>query len=493
MSIFLVIMSGILIVLPFFIPDLFFISWIGLIPFLYSLYNTDFENAFIKGWLLGTMIMAGVGYSLYNPLRISTDLNSFFIILIISLLFIAFAFIYGLWIKFYQFLEINNSFNPLIFSFSWVLLEYSRYIFLGFFPLGYLGYTQTNFTHFIQIADLGGVFLVSFLVVLINSCIFKLIYDKKYYHLITIILLFVIVFSYGTYRLNYFDNLKPANSNYINVGIIQTNINQNEKWLSSNIEKNNNMILSSIELLSGSDLIITPESALTYDLSKESKYRSDFFAGIETEQKTYYQLGSLAEKDGYQGKFNSSFLSNPQKEFMGRYDKNKLVLFGEKVMFKDLLAKYTGNSFGSLEEGDDVTIFKSPFAEWKVLICSEILYPEYSLKKFGQFDFIINQSNEAWFGNNPTIKDEMWFASIFRAVENRSIVLRAGNHTHAGLIYPTGEGINIAEKQQRQFKVEIKTDKKPTIYQRYGSSFGIILLIILTLLISFKYFYRQNN
>src|SRR6056297_22189 len=127
MSIFLVIVSGSLIVLPFFLPDLFFISWIAFIPFLYSLYSTDFKNAFIKGWLLGTVIMAGVGYSLYNPLRISTELNSFFIILIISLLFIAFAFIYGLWIKFYQFLELNNSFNPLIFSFSWVLLEYSRY------------------------------------------------------------------------------------------------------------------------------------------------------------------------------------------------------------------------------------------------------------------------------------------------------------------------------------------------------------------------------
>ena len=493
MSIFLVIVSGSLIVLPFFLPDLFFISWIAFIPFLYSLYSTNFKDAFIKGWLLGTMIMAGVGYSLYNPLKLSTNFNPFVIILIISLIFIVFAFVYGLWIKFYQFLELNNTFNPFIFSFSWVLLEYFRYIFLGFYPLGFLGYTQTSFIQFIQIADLGGVFLVSFAVVLLNSFIFKLIYDKKYYHFITIILLFALVFGYGTYRINYFDNSKTNNSSYIKVGIIQTNLNQNEKWLSSNIENNIDLIIKSIELLGDSDLIITPESALTFDFSKNSKYRNDFLANIKTNQDTYYQVGSLAKRADYQGKFNSSFLINPQKEIIARYDKNKLVLFGEKVVFKDLLARYTNSSFSSLNEGNDVTIFKSPFATWKVLICSEILYPEYSIKKPKEFDFIINQSNEAWFGNNPTIKAEMWSAGIFRAIENRTTILRAGNYTHAGLIYPSGEGLNIKDQPQKQLEIEIRADNKPTFYQRYSSIFDLVFLIIFCTLIIFKYLYRQNN
>src|SRR6056297_631315 len=240
MNLILIILSGILYIIPFFNPNLYLISWIALIPFLYSLEKSNYKKIFYQAWLLGFIIMLGVGFPLYFPIKSFSDFPSFLVTLLLVLLFALLSIIYGLWGKVYKIIEKKNNFNPLLFSLTWFGLEIIRHIILNFFPLGYLGYTQTNFNQIIQIADLGGVFLVSFIIVLINTLIFKFIVTQNKKYVIISALVIILVLSYGFYQINRYQKIEQN----LKVGIIQTNINQREKWLRSNISKFNDLLIN---------------------------------------------------------------------------------------------------------------------------------------------------------------------------------------------------------------------------------------------------------
>lgn len=125
-------------------------------------------------------------------------------------------------------------------------------------------------------------------------------------------------------------------------------------------------------------------------------------------------------------------------DIISRYDKNLLLYFGETYPLLEILNKYTPYYFSSLNSGEQGEIFKSENLQWKTVICSEILYPEY-VKAEAELDFIVNQTNEAWFNDNRLLKNIMWQAAVLRAVENRIPVIKTGNQAHSGIIYATGE------------------------------------------------------
>ena len=457
MNLILIILSGILYIIPFFNPNLYLISWIALIPFLYSLKKSNYKKIFYQAWLLGFIIMLGVGYPLYFPIKSFSDFPSFLVTLLLVLLFALLSIIYGLWGKVYKIIEKKNNFNPLLFSLTWFGLEIIRHIILNFFPLGYLGYTQANFNQIIQLADLGGVFLVSFIIVLINTLIFKFIVTQNKKYVIISVLIIILVLSYGFYQINRYQKIEQS----LKVGIIQTNNNQKEKWLRSNISKFNELLINNDPIFNNIDLIITPESALTFDINKEQGYRDEILEKI-SEQNKYYQIGFLASKNNEKRYYNSSFLISPEGKIEERYDKNKLVLFGEYVIFSDLIEKLTGYRLNTLKAGKEIETFQTKFADWKTVICSEILYPEYVAKDAVQLDLIVNQSNEAWFKNNQTLKNQMFASLVFRAVENRRSIIKAGNMTYSGIVYPSGQRKKLDNKLNREV-LGIKRNHKKTI------------------------------
>jgi len=91
-----------------------------------------------------------------------------------------------------------------------------------------------------------------------------------------------------------------------------------------------------------------------------------------------------------------------------------------------------------LNTGSKKEIFKYKNLKWKTVICSEILYPEYVRIEAAEVDFIVNQTNEAWFNESRLLKNIMWQAAVIRAVENRITVIKTGNQAHNGIIYPSG-------------------------------------------------------
>ncbi|MFW5998379.1 MAG: apolipoprotein N-acyltransferase [Halanaerobiaceae bacterium] len=497
MSYIFIVFSAILLIIPFTYPDLYFLTWVGLIPALFSLLNKRDKGweSLTKGWLLGTLLMGGIGYWLFFPVAEFTGLPYTGILIILILLFLIFGSIYGLWAYSFVKIQLGNKFHPVLLAVSWTALEYLRYKIFNFFPLGFLGYSQLNFDKLIQFTEYGGVFLITFIVILLNGFLYKLF---KYGHKKSILAFFLIIClisGWGYIKMNNIeDNLEES----INIGIVPTQISQQDKWSPDNIEKNIDMIFKKIYQIKESDLVITPETSLTFDITRNEYYRNIFKEKMESVN-TYIQVGSQAAKSENKNnnhiRSNSSFLIGPEGNIIYRYNKNHLVLFGEYIPFRKIVNRVAGTGLNSLASGNQIVIFEKNGVSWKTVTCSEILKPIFVQKKSEKVNFMINQTNEAWY-KNSNLKNQMWAAAKFRAVENRLPVVRAGNYAYNGIIYPEGNTTKRDFELQDSFTVDIKTLNYSTLYQRWKNYFGYISALIWMVIIILKlyaYFSRRKK
>jgi apolipoprotein N-acyltransferase len=76
---------------------------------------------------------------------------------------------------------------------------------------------------------------------------------------------------------------------------------------------------------------------------------------------------------------------------------------------------------------------------------------------------VINQSNEGWFKNNTTLKNQMYASLIFRAVENRRTFIKTGNMTYSGIVYASGKSMKI-NNNLNKIVLDCKINSNNTIF-----------------------------
>lgn len=452
--------------LPLYYPDLYFLSWFALFPFLivqFKAIDQPLNRIFIQGTVWGFLLACFSVNFLYYPLQIYTNFKVLVLLLILMLLFILLTIVYGLFFLFYYFLtfrilKLKEQFNPYLFAVSWVIFEFIRYHLFFFFPFLNPAYTQASCKFMVQLAGLGGIWSLTLAVILINALFFKFYLKQQKRDLLAILLVFLLIFSYGSFNL---EKYKPAEfainqtslkdfrpKKLIKVGLITSRIRQSDKWRADQINNNFNLITMAAEKLNSADLIITPETALTIDLNKDNYFQQKFLTLVKENFAFPLQVGSLASQNNLTGNqyFNSIFLIDSAGQFLDRYNKVKLVYGGEYFPLERILNKvFSEFNFNSLAEGDEIKIFNYNNLQWKTVICSEILYPDFVKKQAAQVQFIVNETNEAWFANSRLLKNIMWQAAVLRAVENRKIVIKTGNLAYSGIIYPDGSYQKVSD------------------------------------------------
>ena len=124
-------------------------------------------------------------------------------------------------------------------------------------------------------------------------------------------------------------------------------------------------------------------------------------------------------------------------------------------------------------------IKKNSFNELKFLplICYEIIYSG-NLASDYDFDFIMNISEDGWFGKS--IGPKQHFAhSIFRAIESGKYLFRSANNGISAIINPLGEveqQIDFVNSGYIDF--EKKRDLNKTVFSTYGNIIFIILILL---------------
>ena len=120
------------------------------------------------------------------------------------------------------------------------------------------------------------------------------------------------------------------------------------------------------------------------------------------------------------------------------------------------------------------------------LICYEIIYSGNLTKDFN-FDFILNISEDGWFGKSIGPEQHLTH-SIFRAIESGKYVLRSANNGTSAIINPLGVIEQKVDINKSGYIDLSKTRKiETTLFAKFGNKiFGFIILLYIFLIFSFK-------
>ncbi|MCY4133086.1 MAG: apolipoprotein N-acyltransferase [Nitrospira sp.] len=485
-------------------------AWIALLPLHRVLIGVTTGQAFLRGWLTGFLAFTGTMYWVVTAMHLYGKVP----LPISIVLMLVLAGYLGLYVGLYAWgvvrLEQRWGAGAWIAApCLWVSLEYVRtYAFSGL-PWGLLGYSQFQWLSLIQIANITGVYGVSFLIVLVNVSLFFLFRrvrtenpqrrSRPWVPLAWTAAAILGVWLYGLSQLH----VPPADS--LNVGIVQANIDQAHKWDTAYRAETLKRYRRLTETVSPqSDLILWPEAATPFMFEQEPDYRS-LVTGMTRDAGVPLLFGSPAlrrERDGTPYLLNSAYLLNPSGEITGRYDKQHLVPFGEYIPLEEILffLDKLVVGIGDFHPGPGPTLLsfarepEQRQTRFGVAICFEVIFPDLVRRLAREdADFLVTITNDAWFGN--TVAPHQHFGMVvFRAVENRMAFARAANTGVSGLIDPTGRILSATPIFTEQaVNVSIPLSAPSTLYTRFGDVFAWACVIMALILLSFARFFHEPS
>ncbi len=472
------------------------LAFVALVPLLVVLRKADTWKAIRCGLFAGLVFYFGTLYWVYHSVHFygGMDLSlslgiAFMLSLVLSLFVSTFAFFFSR--------TITHTSLPASFvaPLYWVVLEFLRnYLFTGF-PWNLLAYSQSDFLHLIQIADITGVYGVSFIIVAVNGVIadifilrgrrmemplFTMLPTVVGYAVVAVLVIVSLV--YGGFRLgqNRVGKLTRAS-------IIQGSIEQDVKWN----PLYQRMVISTYSKMTreamedSPDIVIWPESSMPFLYSSDIERQNELIA-LQDEIKKPLLVGIIDRRsDEVDGEFfytNSAALIKDGKTAMV-YDKTHLVPFGEYVPLRKVFffVNKLVPDLGEYRPGKDNRRGSIAQGEFATLICYEIIFPNLVRKFFKDKGggFIVNITNDAWFGRTPGPFQHFNMA-VFRAVENRKPVIRVANTGISGFISSNGEVMAKTELfEQKVLTRDFFTDTSWTFYSRFGDMFVYMCIIFM--------------
>ena len=484
-SILLCFLSSLFLILSFNLADFSRLAWISFVPLFFSLENRVKKQAFFLSYLWGLFFWAGLIYWLVKV----TFLGYIFLVFCLSFYFGLFGILVSLFNK-------NNSLaQSLLIPSTWVFLEFLRtYLFTGF-GWAILGYSQYKNLPLIQIADITGVYGVSFLIVLVNFTIYS-IFSKNYLAVRKIenilFTLFFILLSliYGYCSLK--RTTDDAVCRRLKVSLIQANIPPYQKW-DEDFKKDifeRYFFLTKKTYRDKPSLIIWPETSFPGYWEEEKDLRERVFF-LAKELNSYILLGTPVGENNFT--YNSAIIISPEGRELNRYYKIHLVPFGEYLPFPKIFGFLEQRfAIGRYTRGTEYTIFKirDPRGEYNfsVLICFEDIFPNF-VRKFvrGGAMFLVNITEDGWYGETPASFQHAQ-ATVFRAIENRRYLVRVANTGYSCIIDEKGRIVSEVKDEQgkklfitKVHSAEIIPQTKETFYSLWGDWFVFICLIIILL------------
>jgi len=243
------------------------------------------------------------------------------------------------------------------------------------------------------------------------------------------------------------------------------------------------------------DLIVWPEAATPEAITRNNQlFRTVFRIAHKT--KTYLLMGSTSHnkyKRAARNKSlefsNSAFLIPPDRmeSRPQRYDKIHLLPFGEYLPEKSLIPWHLIRvpDMGNFIPGNKYLVFEHPKFKFSTIICWEGIFPQLARRfvKNGA-QFLVNITNEGWFGKSAG-PYHFLVMSLFRAVENRTYLVRCANTGVSCVIDPYGRIVNrVTDESGNDIFVKgILTEKViltngKTFYTRYGDVFAVGCVVL---------------
>ncbi len=468
-----------------------FISFPLLLLFYLNFETKKSFSSFVYGWIFGFAYFFSNLYWIANSLTVEEIFRPLipFAITIIPLFLGIF---YGIsFLIFFYFKPKKKIETILIFALIFSIVEYLRGYVFGGFPWNLISFSLVKIEPLIQILSYTGTYSFNLIVVTIflfpAVILFEVTSKAK---ILTVLLVVILVISnliFGNVVLNKHNNTLNLPMNFV-IKIISPKIDLKRFFDGSDPSLVIRDLAESGTIDTRDSVFIYPEGILPIiNLNEIQSYSSEFKSYFKDNHKII--IGITRHKEAEI--FNSMALLDNNLNLISVYDKNKLVPFGEYLPFENFFKNYGlkkitqgYQSFSSAAERDLINVNDLSFLP---LICYEIIYSGNLNKNSDRYNFIINISEDGWFGKSIGI-DQHFYHSVFRSIEEGKNIIRSANNGISAYIDSKGQIIKKIESTQKGV-IEIDSYKKgsKTIFSSLGNKiFFYFLIFYITIIFLLK-------
>ncbi|MGM0426544.1 MAG: apolipoprotein N-acyltransferase [Thermodesulfobacteriota bacterium] len=483
------VLSGVLLTAAFPPGHFSMVAWIALVPLLMSIREASPKVAFRLGFFSGLTHYLTLIYWIVVVLGRYGNLNIFVSLLSLFLLSAYLSLYLGLFSTLAVAVR-GSRFTLLLLPAFWVALEYVRAHLISGFPWCLMGYTQYKTLPLIQVADVVGVYGVSFFIVLVNALIFRaMIYHTQpgpwlKWEMILVFMVTGLILAYGFHSLSQ-QNTHENTAPHLRTAVIQANIDQSLKW---DPTYQTETLRTYERLTRGAsvhhpELIVWPETALPFFFQDNLQFSPGIFA-LSQETGALLLFGSPAYErvNGVTRYYNRAYLITPGSGEVETYDKVHLVPFGEYVPCREFLPflNQLVQAAGDFVPGETADPLVANDLSLGVLICFEAIFPELARRLVNQgANVLVNLTNDAWFGMSSAPYQHLSMA-VFRSVENNRPMIRAANTGFSAFIGPRGKirsQSSLFSQAVLHHSVALRNHGR-TYYSRLGDLFALGLVFL---------------
>jgi apolipoprotein N-acyltransferase len=491
-------------------------AWFFLIPLLLILGRVSVRRALVLGWLTGVVghsIAFGWLWSAVARLQevsLATALPPF-------LLFVAY---HGLQVGLFAAAVaalrrpallvhhtsagrgtlLRSTLAAMLVAATWTALEW---IFPKIFPWS-LAWVVTRCLPLVQIAELTGIWGISFVVVFINAALAQSLAafrspasSARWQHIVQPLMapavLLVAVWSYGAWRLIDLQHHSPLP--VLNALMVQGNLPAGRRDAASEDQSFSiyrELTRRELQSAAASDVVIWPETTLRVVLPEHESFRrrvDDVAAAL----KLPLIIGSLDRAADGVGQLNSLFVVSPQRVLAGVYHKQRLLPFGEYIPFglpwwrtTAALSPGKGGAPISLPQPQEEDAPTPPAPgqlrpAWLLApsICYEALWPGiFNSMVASGAQVLVNITDDSWLGDGVAPSQHLQGA-ILRSIETRRTMLRASNSGISAVIQSTGEVTQRTELHARAvLHATGPLASTTTLYVRWGDWFAAACALV---------------
>jgi apolipoprotein N-acyltransferase len=336
---------------------------------------------------------------------------------------------------------------PLCVAAAWVAGELARSHLLGGNPWVLFGYTQVGVDRIAQIADLTGVYGMSFVLAAVNAAVAEAwIAWRERRRLdraagggvLVAAVLVGLLLAYGQMRLT----REVSTAAAVPVAIVQGNVEIGAQWRSEFYGRNLDLYLRlTIEALRSepAPLVVWPENAMTFFVAEEPLYRASLAAALRPFGTELLAGGMHFSEAADPRYYNAAFLIAPDGEVRARYDKRRLLPFAEAAPLDgvDLIRR----NFGRVREltpGAASPPLPTVAGRAGILLCNEAMYPaDARARVLEGAELLVNLTNDTW-TDSAQFSLIAFDMSALRAVEQRRYLIRASTSGPSAIVDPLG-------------------------------------------------------
>jgi apolipoprotein N-acyltransferase len=474
------------------------LAWVCLVPLIYGMSHSGKHSLFRAGLLYGTIVGIATFYpfpkiisSFAGDASILGWLFSLGAIFISALFFGGVLFLFSLLKK----EKYPSWVNAILLATLWSLSEWVlAYIFDGMPWFGFqMGNLLVSNLYFIQLAEWGGLYLLSFLVVFVNAWAGLLLVKSGVKQLWKPAAFFACYFACCFLLFKHAEGLNESNeSKTVSVAIMCENTAPEEKWNNNNGPQmvKNLLALNQQANALKPDVVIWTESAVPWTYKPDDAFVQEVVKNARSAN-TIQILGINSVYDS-NAVYNSAYCILPDGKVSGRYDKRFLLSLAEKPISFFLLPFLNSTDGFYAREGSSAMPLPTSKGNIGVLICNEAFVAASAIDMVRNgADYLVNISNDGWFSEVSFMKDFHFNSARLRAVEVRRDIAVNSNLGISGKIAATGI-ITDSKQSDKGFvaKMVLEKNNYRTLISKIPNFMLIVLSILTVIFASLRFLFK---